>query len=110
MNLDLKITGFNYGTAGTKNEHVISSLDVESEDGLLKTSPGGINEDDMRYITDNQDLLMGKIVEVKCSGVSQDVDENYSVLHPVFKYVRDDKDVANTLAECIEIDKSTTFV
>ena len=110
MNLDLRITGFNYGTVGTKNEHVISSLDVESEDGLLKTSPGGINEDDMRYITDNQELFMGKIVEMKCSGISQDSDGNYSALHPVFKHVRDDKEIANTLTECIEIDESTTFV
>lgn len=104
INLDLKIGGFNYGTG--KNEHLISSLNVESSDGLLKTSPTGITEDDMEWITNNQEELMGKILEVKCSGISQDVDGNYSVLHPVYKHIRDDKDVANTLEECLEIDKS----
>ena len=107
INLDLEIIGFNYGTG--KNLHLISSLNVKSSDGKLLTSPTGINEDDMVYITDHQQELIGKIVEVKCSGISQDSEGNYSALHPVFKYIRDDKDVANSLGECIEIDKSTLF-
>jgi DNA ligase-1 len=109
MNLDLKVVGFNYGTKGTKNEFLISSLNVESKDGLLKTKPQGINEDDMEYITDNQDKLMGKILEIKCSGLSQNSKGEYSTLHPVFKMFRTDKDVANTLAECIEINKSASL-
>ena len=109
INLDLRVVGFNYGTKGTKNEFLVSSLNVESEDGLLKTKPQGIDEDDMEYITNNQDKLMGKIVEMKCSGLSQDSKGNYSTLHPVFKMFRTDKDVANTLEECIEINKSVSL-
>jgi DNA ligase-1 len=109
MNLDLKVVGFNYGTAGTKNEFLISSLNVESEDGLLKTKPQGIDEDEMEYITANQDKLMGRIVEIKCSGLSQDSKGNYSTLHPVYKHFRDDKILANTLAECIEINESSSL-
>ena len=107
INLDLKIVGFNYGTG--KNLEVISSLDVESSEGLLTTSPTGINEDTMDYITNNQESLMGKIVEIKCSGLSQDSEGNYSALHPVYKVIRDDKDEPNTLEECIEIDQSTAL-
>jgi len=107
INLDLKIVGFNYGTG--KNLEVISSLDVESSEGLLTTSPTGINEDTMDYITNNQESLMGKIVEIKCSGLSQDSEGNYSALHPVYKVIRDDKDEPNTLEECIEIDNSTSL-
>ena len=109
INMDLKVVGFNYGTAGTKNEFLISSINVESEDGLLKTKPQGINEDDMEYITNNQDKLLNTILEIKCSGLSQDSNGNYSTLHPVFKMFRTDKDVANTLAECIEINKSVSL-
>ena len=107
INLDLRIIGFNYGTG--KNEHLISSLNVESSDGLLKTSPTGINEETMEYITNNQDDLMGEIVEIKCSGISIDSAGNYSVLHPVYKHIRDDKTIPNTLDECIEIDQSATL-
>jgi DNA ligase-1 len=109
MNLDLRVVGFNYGTPGTKNEFLISSINVESEDGLLKTKPQGINEDDMEYITANQEVLMGKILEIKCSGLSKDSNGNYSTLHPVYKHFRDDKTVANTLAECIEINESSSL-
>ena len=104
INLDLKIVGFNYGTG--KNSKLISSLNVESSDGLLKTSPTGISEDDMIFITENQSNLLYKILEMKCSGLSQDSEGNYSVLHPVFKLLRDDKSEANSLDECIKIDKA----
>jgi len=106
INLDLRVIGFNYGTVGTKNENVISTFDVKSEDGLLLTSPGNMDEDTMDYVTSHQEELMGSIIEIKCCGVSQDEKGNYSTLHPTFKAFRDDKDVANTLEECIEIDES----
>ena len=108
VNLDLKIVGFNYGTG--KNSELISSLNVESSDGLLKTSPTGISEDDMIYITFQQLSLMNKIVEIKCSGLSQDSNGNYSVLHPVFKMIRTDKSLSNSLNECIQIDKSSSLL
>lgn len=110
MTLDLRIIGFNYGTKGTKNENVISSLNCESEDGLLVTSPGGMDEDTMDYVTENQDKLMGTIVEMKCSGLSKDNKGNPSTLHPRYSKFRDDKKVANTLAECIEIDESCSLL
>ena len=109
INLDLKVVGFNYGTKGTKNEFLISSLNVESEDGQLKTKPQGIDEDGMEYITANQEKLLGRIVEIKCSGLSRDSKGNYSTLHPVYKHFRDDKILANYLAECIEINNSVSL-
>jgi len=103
MDMDLRIIGFNYGTG--KNSEVISSLNCETECGLLKTRPTGINEAMMKDITERQDELLGTIVEVKCSGVSQDIDSNYSLLHPVFKGLRiGEKDIANTLVEVLEIE------
>jgi len=108
INIDLKIIGFNYGTG--KNSSLISSVNAESEDGLLKTSPTGINEDDMNYITSHQDELLNTIVEVKCSGLSQDNKGNFSLLHPVYKLLRNDKIIANTLGECIEINKSCSLL
>lgn len=103
LTLDLVITGFNYGTKGTKNEHVVSSLNAETSCGRLKTRPQGLKEDLMKEITENQDNLLGTIIEVKCSGLSFDNTGAYSLLYPAFKHFRDDKGVANSLEECIEI-------
>jgi hypothetical protein len=102
MDVDLRITGFNYGTG--KNINVISSVNAESSDGKVVTRPTGINESMMQYITDNQEALLGTIVECKCSGLSQDFDGNYSLLHPVFKSLRDDKDTCDDLHAIIAIE------
>jgi len=104
ISTDLIIVEFNYGTPGTKNENVISSLNVESTCGELKTSPGGITENDMSYITENMDMLLGKIVEVKSCGISKDSKDNYSLLHPVFEKLRLDKNTGDDLQNIIEID------
>ena len=103
LTLDLVITGFNYGTKGTKNENVVSSLNAETSCGKLKTRPQGLKEDLMVEITENQEKLLGTIIEVKCSGLSFDSSGAYSLLYPAFKHFRDDKLEANSLDECIEI-------
>ena len=97
ISTDLRIVGFNYGTPGTKNENVISSINVESMCGVLSASPGGISESDMKYITENMDMLLGKIVEVKSSGTSRDSEGNWSLLHPVFNRLRLDKNTGDDL-------------
>jgi DNA ligase-1 len=106
MDVDLVIVGFNYGTKGTKNENVISSFNCESSDGFVKTRPQGIKEDMMVYITENQSELMGKIVKVKCNGLSKDKEGNYSLLYPAFMEIRDDKTEADSLPEILQIEKS----
>lgn len=102
ISFDLRITGFRYGTG--KNSNVISTIEAESEDGLLKTAPTGIPEKTMKWITENQHNLLGKILEVKCSGVSQNERGEYSTLHPVFNEVRDDKSTADTLQQILDIE------
>jgi len=93
-----------YGTKGTKNEFLISSLTVESADGKVTTKPTGITESDMKKITKNQESLMGRIIEMKCCGLSHDRDGNWSTLHPVFKSIRDDKDEADSFEDIKEIE------
>lgn len=105
MDVDLVITGFNYGTAGTKNEFVISSLNAESSDGLIKTRPQGLTEEMMEFITENKENLLGKIIECKCSGLSKDSGDNHSLLYPSFIRVRDDKDEADSLIDVINNEK-----
>jgi hypothetical protein len=102
----MEIIGFNYGTPGTKNQDVISSLTVTSSCGKVVTRPGGIDESTMSWITQNQDKLMGSIITMKCCGLSHDNEGNYSTLHPVFKSIRDDKDVADSLEKIIEIENA----
>lgn len=109
MDVDLRIVGFNFGTKGTKNEHVISSLNCESSDGLVKTRPQGLTEAKMQEITDNQHKWLGKVLQVKCNGLSKD----RSLMYPSFVALRDDKDTCDSLESIKQIEnmiKSLTTV
>ena len=105
MELDLKIVGFKYGTPGTKNEDWISVLELESSCGKLSTAPGGMKEDLMKYVTANMDKLQGTIVSIKCNGITNTA-KGYSTMHPSIVELRTDKKIANSLDECLEIEKS----
>mgnify|MGYP005990013763 CR=1 FL=1 len=104
ITLDLKIVGFNYGTKGTKNENVISTLQTETSCGLLKTNPSGMDEAMMEYVTENQEDLLGTIVEIRCCGLSTDSDGNWSTLHPSVVKLRDDKNTCDSLKSAQEIE------
>lgn len=105
MNIDLRIIGFEYGTPGTKNENVISTIRMESSDGLLKTNPSGMKEDMMEYVTQNQEFLMGTIAEIRCCGLSQNSKGEWSTLHPSVVKLRDDKSTCDSLASAKEIEE-----
>ena len=104
ITIDLRIIGFEYGNKGTKNESVISTLNVESSCGTLRTNPSGMNEAMMNYVTNNQDKLLGTIVEIKCCGLSQNSDGQWSTLHPSVVELRDDKDTCDSLESAQEIE------
>lgn len=103
MDMDLRIVGFNYGTKGTKNENVISVLQLESECGQLKTAPGGMTEAMMADVTARQEELLGTVVQIRCCGLSQ-TDKGWSTQHPSIVELRTDKDTCDTLESCIEIE------
>jgi len=64
MDMDLRIVGFKYGNKGTKNETVISVLELESECGKLKTAPAGMTEAMMADVTARQEELLGTVVQI----------------------------------------------
>ena len=104
INLDLRVKGFQYGKVGTKNENVIATIELETEDGILKTNAAGMDEDMMDYVTENQDQLLNTVVEIRCCGLSQDSKGAWSTLHPSVVKLRDDKDTCDSLksAQLIE--------
>lgn len=104
MNMDLRVIGFEYGNAGTKNENVYSTINLESSCGHLRTNASGMTEKMMNHITENADDLMGTIVEIRCCGLSQNSDGDWSTLHPSVVELRDDKDTCDSLKSAQEIE------
>ena len=109
MDIDLRLVSGNYGTVGSKNEGIISSLNCESECGLVTARLAGMDEDAMADFTENIDKYIGGIIEGQCCGLSQDSKgkENgtYSLLHPSYNRRRDDKDTCDDLQSIREIEE-----
>lgn len=106
MNIDLKIVGFEYGEKGTKNEHVISTLVLESSCGKLKTNPSGMNEKMMADVTKRQSELLGTVVEIRCCGLSQNSKGEWSTMHPSVEELRTDKKTFDSLESAIAIENA----
>ena len=101
---ELRVKDFKPGKPGTKYENTLGAFICESEDGLLKTDPGGIDEDTRDEIWSNKEHYRNKIITVKCCGISKAKDkEHYSLLHPAFVKIREDKDKADTLEDIRKI-------
>ena len=83
---------------------MISSFTAESSDGLVVTRPQGLKEEEMEYVTANQDKLMHSIIETKSCGLSHDSDGNYALLHPAFIRFRDDKNTCDSLESIKQIE------
>jgi hypothetical protein len=104
MNIDLRIVGFEFGEEGTKNENVYSTINLETSCGLLKTNASGMKEVMMVDITERADDLIGTIVEIRCSGLSQNSKGSWSTLHPSVVELRDDKDTCDSLKSAQEVE------
>ena len=106
MNIDLKIVGFQYGEKGTKNEHVISTLMLESSCGKLKTNPSGMTEKMMADVTKRQKELLGTVVEIRCCGLSQNSKGEWSTAHPSVEELRTDKTTCDSLESAQKIEEA----
>ena len=104
ISIDLRVIGFEYGEKGTKNENVYSTINLETSCGTLRTNASGMKEVMMNDITERSDDLIGTIVEIRCSGLSQDSRGNWSTLHPSVVELRDDKNTCDSLESAQEIE------
>lgn len=110
MHLDLKIVGYEYGEKGKKNEHVISTLILESSCGKLKTNPSNMNEKMMADVTKRQQELLGTIVEIKCCGLSQNSKGEWSTSHPSVEELRPDKTTCDSLESAKKIEEAAKML
>ena len=96
---DLEVIGFNFGTPGTKWEHIVGSVICASADRKVEVNISGFSDKKRQEIFDNFDNeWLGNIVAVKynervASETRVDVD---SLFLPRFQELREDKSSADT--------------
>jgi DNA ligase-1 len=98
ISAEMRITGFQDGTPGTKREGKVGSIIFENDEGTIKGRTSGFDDNLLEYFTNNKDSLIGRIIEVQFNDLSKGRDnDHYALSHPRFIEIRDDKDETDTL-------------
>ena len=104
---EFKVVGFDYGKKGTKNEHRVGALKIESECGQVK-SDVGIFKDFPDSIRDDLLKEMPAVVTVRYNErIKSKGRETFSLFLPRVISIRWDKTTADTLEDLIKIEAAT---
>jgi len=111
FNCELEIIGFKSGKEGTKYENTLGSLECKTSCGKIICNVSGIEEvakkkdlsrDDF---WNNKEYYLGKIITIKCNGISTDKEGNKNFFYPNYEILRTDKEVADSLEDILEIER-----
>ena len=88
ITVDLEIVGFEAGDAGKKNEHRLGRLlcsGIDDGKQIDVAVGGGFSEEQRQEIWNNQDQLLGQIVEVEGDAITKSNDsDTYAIRFPQF--------------------------
>lgn len=109
---ELEIIGYREGKVGTKYEGKLGSLECQSLNGTIVCNVSGIEEvaknkdlsrDDF---WNNKDYYLGKIITIKCNGISTNKDGDKNFFYPNYVKLRDDKTQADSLEDILAIESA----
>ena len=90
--LDVRVTGFIEGKKGTKREETFGSMTYETDDGMIKGSVSGFNDEDLKNFNSRRKELIGSVIEIEGNDLTQGRgNTHYAVSHPRFIELRNDK-------------------
>jgi DNA ligase-1 len=108
FDVEMEVVDFLYGNPQTKYENFINRLVCKSSDGIVNIRTSALTEADMETITEMGKDIIGKIVAVQCSGLSENNKGEKSLLHPRFMCIREDKTEADDYEKMQEIEEMCT--
>ena len=98
FDIDVKITGFSEGSAGTKREGKVGALLYSTQDEKVKGKVSGFTDDVMDAFTEND---IGRIITIEGNDMTQAKGSStFAISHPRFIEFRDDKTEADVLDDC----------
>lgn len=98
IQIEVRITGFHEGKKGTVREKTFGSMTFETDDQKIKGKCSGFDAKTLKDFNSRREELIGKIMTVECSDIDIGRDNDYySLTHPRFTEIRDDRDDTDTL-------------
>lgn len=103
FSIEVRITGFQEGTPGTKRENTFGSILYTSDDGFIKGRVSGFTDKQLEDFNSRRSELIGKIIEIEGNDLTKaDGNDYYAVSHPRFIEIRNDRDDTDTLEKAIK--------
>lgn len=104
IEIDVRITGFTEGRAGTVREKTFGAMTFETDDGMIKGRTSGFTDAELEYYHTHREETIGKIMAVTCNDITKGRDNDYYALsHPRSGEVRTDKTETDTLERALEL-------
>jgi len=104
IDADVRITGFEEGTPGTKREKTFGAITFETDDGKVKGRTSGFTDAQLQDFNSRRQELIGQIMTVQFNDITKARDsETYALSHPRFIELRPDKDTSDTLERIFEM-------
>lgn len=104
ISLEMRFTGFTEGTG--KNAGYFGAVTFENDDGTIKGKVGvsTMTEKMRDEIHFNREKYLGRVFEVECNDITlAEGSATYSLSHPRFIEMRNDKDETDTLERAFEL-------
>ena len=105
IELDMRITGFNAGNKGSKNEAYFSGINFENDEGTIKGSVGvtSLTEKDRDWFHENREFVTGQVMSMICNDITQASGNDFKALsHPRYDKLRGKEKETDTLERALE--------
>jgi len=104
ISVEMRCTGFQEGTKGTKREGKVGSIVFSNDEGTIQGRCSGFTDDELDYFTAHQSELIGKIMEVQFNDLTKaEGNDYYALSHPRFIEWRNDKNETDTLEKAFQL-------
>lgn len=103
IDIEVRIVGFQEGTPGTAREKTFGAMLFETDDGMIKGRTSGFTDAQLQDFNSRRAEMIGKIITVQFNDVTKARhSDHYSLSHPRFIEVRNDKNETDTLERALE--------
>jgi len=103
IDIDVRITGFKEGKAGTKRAKTFGAMYFKTDDDNIKGSTSGFSDAQLADFNNRREELIGQIITVCCNDITKGRSNDfYALSHPRFIELRNDKTETDTLSRALE--------
>jgi hypothetical protein len=109
IDIDVRITGFKEGKAGTKRTKTFGAMYFETDDGKIKGATSGFTDKQLVKFNNMRAELIGQVMTVCCNDITKGRSNDfYALSHPRFIELRNDKDTTDTIARALDTKEMAT--